>query len=448
MMDTARLVRRATRAGERAYRSGRRFREGASVWSEEQRSQWVLQQLRRTVQEAARTPFYADRFRRQGFDAQAPFTFEEFARLPILEREDITQHAEAMRLPVPEASVRKDATGGSTGMPLTYWSGPEERGWRSSGQDAFLAEIGVNRWSRTAYLWGHHIDRAERAAWRDRIRDVVTDRHWYDCFRMSPEVVLEYHGELSRVRPWCLLAYASALDSMATTLIEHGLRAAYPVHRIVTGAEKLWPAQRARIEQAFSCPVHEQYGSRELGLVAAQLDPRRTHSLQVDWPNVLIEPEHTGPSAAVIVTKLHADAMPMLRYRVGDEAKFPVGAEPGHPTWELDEVLGRMVDRLFLPDGRWLNGLGIPHMMKDREVREFQVRQNADYTVDILVIPTLQFGQANADDIVRILGENLPGLELRLQRVTEIPRGAANKWRPVISHVVARPGAAAGVGAA
>ena len=41
------------------------------------------------------------------------------------------------------------------------------------------------------------------------------------------------------------------------------LRADYPTTRIITGGEKLWAHQRARVEAAFDAPLHEQYVSRE-----------------------------------------------------------------------------------------------------------------------------------------------------------------------------------------
>ena len=439
-IDVSRAVRPRTRAGERHYLAGMTFRAASRSWSDTQRVEWTLGQLRRVVRHAAvNTPFYRERFRQAGFDPSSDFSFGDFAQLPILERADVADHSADMLSPlVPTDQRRKDATGGSSGVPLTYWSGPEERGWRLSGQDDFMRCIGVPRGVSTAFLWGHHIDQSERTLWRERIRDVVTNRKWYDCFRLSPEVLMAYHADLSRVTPSCLVAYASALDALANVLLDRSLTANYPMHRLVTGAEKLWPAQRERIERAFPVPVHERYGSRELGLVAAQFDPARSLGLDVDWSNVLVEPEFGEHESSILATKLHADAMPMIRYRVGDRARFPTGSAAGHPAWRLDEVLGRQLDGLHHPDGRWIHGVGIPHLMKDLAIREFQIRQNADYTIDILVVPNEHYSGDVGARIVRILGENLPGLALRLQLVDDIPLTGANKWRPVITHAVGR----------
>lgn len=438
-LDRVRRLRGTTRVAERHYLDGRRLRRQARAWSEDQRAAWTLAQLRRAVRHAAETPFWRDRFRDAGFDAAADFSFADFARLPVLERADVAEGWERMLSPrVPASDRRKDGTGGSTGTPLSYFSGPEERGWRLSGQDDFMAHLGLHRGESMAYLWGHHIDQRERESARERLRDLLMNRRWFDCFRLSPEVLLRYHRELTAFMPNGLLAYASALDALATELLANGLTAPYPVRRLVTGAEKLWPAQRARIAQAFAAPLHEQYGSREIGLVAAQQgDPSRSLALDVDWPNLLVEPESPGPASSILVTKLHGDAMPMLRYRIGDQAHFAAACRPGHPAFRLEEVLGRQLDGLHLPDGRWVHGVGIPHMMKDLPVREFQIRQAADYSIDVAIVPGADYTPDAAARVAQVLGGNLPGIPIHVHTTDAIPRSAANKWRPVITEAVA-----------
>ncbi|HEX4934190.1 MAG TPA: hypothetical protein VFV33_13465, partial [Gemmatimonadaceae bacterium] len=244
-----------------------------------------------------------------------------------------------------------------------------------------------------------------------------------------------YHDDMTREHPACLVAYASALDSLATVLLDRGLRADYPTHRIVTGGEKLWGHQRARVEQAFAVPVHERYGSREIGLIAMQLEPQRTLAFEVDWLNLLVEPETDDPESPILVTKLQADAMPMIRYRIGDMARFPAGSRPGHPAFALDEVLGRTLDRLHLPDGRWLHGIGIAHLMKDFPLREFQIRQQPDFALEVFLVPNEGYESAHGAQILEVLAQNLPGLPMALRLVDAVPHSRSNKWRPVHSLV-------------
>jgi phenylacetate-coenzyme A ligase PaaK-like adenylate-forming protein len=132
----------------------------------------------------------------------------------------------------------------------------------------------------------------------------------------------------------------------------------------------------------------------------------------------------------------------MLRYRVGDVGRFPAGSRPGHPAFVLQEVLGRESARLWLPDGRWVEGLQLPHMLKDYPVREFMFIQRPDYTVELRVVPKSGFADDARRGISAAVAANLPGLKLEIVLVDSIPRTRANKWRPVVSEVTPPKGGA------
>ncbi|HEY0100189.1 MAG TPA: hypothetical protein VGB76_14665 [Pyrinomonadaceae bacterium] len=434
-----RLARASRRPAMRAFYAGMRFRRESAAWDLEERRAWMLKRLRHVVRRAAaETLFYRELFRRERFDPQADFSFDDFARLPTLEREEIRQAGRALiSNAVPADQLRKDSTGGSTGEPTHVWLGPEELGWRESALEYPMQRIGAPTGTPTGYLWGHHLDPVARETWRERYHDFESNVRWFDCFRLSAEVLAGYHAEFTRWRPRCIIAYASALAALAEFVLSENLKPNYPTKCFVTGAEKLLPAQRAAIERAFPArSLHERYGSRDVGIMGFQIEPARTHDFEVDWQNLLVEPETTEADSPILITKLHADAMPMLRYRVGDVGRFPrASAQPGHPAFVLHEVLGREADRIWLPDGRWITGLQMPHMLKDYPVREFMFLQRPDYSVELQVIPHNNFGEDSRRSILETVEANLPGLRVSLALVQSIPRTKANKLRPVVSEV-------------
>jgi phenylacetate-CoA ligase len=342
------------------------------------------------------------------------------------------------RIPVNE--LLKDSTGGSTGAPTQVWLGPEERGWKESAGESFMLRMGVPSGARTGLLWGHHLDPRAQDGLRDRFHAFETNSRYFDCLRLSPSILEDYHHRFERWRPSCIIAYASALGHLAEHILERGHRPTYPSNCLVTGAEKLLPAHREAIQAAFGRPVHERYGSRDVGYVAFQTRPQQTLVYDVDWANLLIEPETSERESSILITKLHADGMPMIRYRVGDVGRFLPGSKPGWPAFLLNEVVGRDVDRIWLPDGRWISGLQIPHMMKDHPVREYMFVQRADYSVEISIAPRSGFSQEGNERILATVRANLPGLRVNTVLVDEVPRTAANKWRPVVSEVNASGG--------
>ncbi|HEX8131697.1 MAG TPA: hypothetical protein VF527_21560 [Pyrinomonadaceae bacterium] len=432
-----RLARASRRPAMRAFYEGMRFRRQSAAWDEGRRREWMLAQLRRVARRAAdETVFYRELFQREGFDPQADFSFDDFARLAVLERDDIRAAGRALiSNALPADALRKDSTGGSTGEPTHVWLGPQELGWRESALEYPMQRIGAPTGTPTGYLWGHHLDPVARGTWRERYHDFESNVRWFDCFRLSTDVLARYHAEFARWRPACIIAYASALAALAEFVLSESLKPNYPTGCFVTGAEKLLPAQREAIKRAFARPVHERYGSRDVGIMGFQIEPGRTHDFEVDWQNVLVEPETNAEESPILITKLHADGMPMLRYRVGDVGRFPRASRPGHPAFVLHEVLGRETDRIWLPDGRWITGLQMPHMLKDYPVREFMLLQRSDYSVELQVIPQNNFGEDARRSILETVEANLPGLSVSLALVHSIPRTKANKLRPVVSEV-------------
>ena len=444
MMRLQQVARPSRHAFMGAYRMGNRFRNATLNWSTEQKRQWMLDRLRFSVRRAYdETIYYRELFDRIGFDPRADFDFADFAWLPALEREDVRRAGRALiSNAISPGQLRKNATGGSTGTPTEIWMGPEEQAWSESGRQHFMNQINLPPGARTGMLWGHHLDPVASDRLFDRVMAYTNNTLWLDCFRLSPAALEDYHRQFEQFRPACIIAYASALGHLAEYVLERNYQPGYPTACFITGAEKLLPEHRRMIERAFSRPVHERYGSRDIGGMGFQLNPADSLDYTVDWANVFIEPETEAADSPILVTKLHADGMPMIRYRVGDAGRFPESSRPGHPAFALREVLGRNIDRIWLPSGQWIHGIQVPHLMKDHPVREFMLIQRADYSIHLKIAPKTSFTAASKQRIYETIQANLPGLDVRVEVVSEIPRTRANKWRPVLSEIrQAQPGA-------
>jgi phenylacetate-CoA ligase len=420
-----------------AFYEGMRFRRLAARWGPEEKREWMLERLRFCLRRADQeTSYYRELFKRVGFDPMADFSFEDFSKLPLLERETITREGKSLVSSAlgPERLL-PETTGGSTGVPTQIWIGPEEKGWRESSTESFCRRIGVPAGTRAAYFWGHHLDPVKSDGFKERCYAFATNVRWFDCFRLSSEVLEAYHQEFSRYKPACVLAYSSALGQLAEHILERGYEPNYPTRCFVTGAEKLMPGHREAIQAAFDKRVHERYGARDVGCMGFQMSPSRALDFEVDWANIFVEPETDEPESPILITKLHADGMPMIRYRVGDIGLFAGGSRPGHPAFTLLEVMGRETDGIWLPGGRWIHGIQMPHLMKDYPVQEFMFVQSADYSVELKIVPKNGFGQDSHNQMLKTIAANLPGLALSINLVDEIPRTKANKLRPVVTEV-------------
>src|SRR5262249_43725839 len=227
---------------------------------------------------------------------------------------------------------------------------------------------GVPFGTRTVFLWGHHLDPVKSEHLRDRWYSFATNVRWFDCFRMSTEKLERYHLEFARIQPGCIVAYAGAISELAEFVLDNNYQASYPAICVVTGAEKLLPHHRAMVEAAFRRPVRERYGGRDSGCIGFQTK-RGISDFEVDWANLLIEPETTSPESSILVTKLHADAMPMFRYRIGDAGRFAAGSRPRAPAFSLSRGLRPGTGRIWVPPRRWGSGSQPPSPLAGPPVR-------------------------------------------------------------------------------
>jgi len=267
------------------------------------------------------------------------------------------------------------------------------------------------------------------------LNSFLNNEQWFDCFRLSPDVLDEYHRRLESYSPDCIVAYASALGTLAQHLADRGLRPNYPRKCLVTGAEKLYDEHRKAVEFVFRKPVYERYGSRDSGLIGHQIPYTADGSFEVDWANLMVEPETDEAESGILITKLNADGMPMIRYHTGDLGRFPKGSKPGQPVLSLLSVAGRQVDRIWLPNGRFIHGNEFPHLMKNHPVREFMVVQSEDYSVMVQIVPEPCFTTKDRAAMLSTIQSNLPGLPVEILFAESIPKTKANKWRPVTTDV-------------
>ncbi len=442
---TERLLRRDTMRRFRALQRS----DGASGGTLREMQDAKLRRLLAIA--AGHTPYHARRFRAAGFDPRDPGAgVDDLVRLPTLTREEIREHlAEMTWADAPRGGPLAYTTGGSTGEPLRFhidrfrqaadWAAR----WRARGW------WGVGPGDREVLLWGAPIelrahDRLRR--WRDRL----LNQRMLNAFDMTDA---RMDGYLERIRVWrpaCLYGYASSLALLArraavrglgpTELRTEGLRAAF-----VTG-ETLFDADRHAIEAAFGAPVVIEYGCRDGGLLACGCPAGRLH---VPQENVIVElvdgngqPVGPGEVGEVAVTYLEQFAMPLIRCRVGDLARWADGSPCpcGRAAAALSEVRGRVTDQIVCRAGdrvRRMHALSLIYILREADgIEQFRITQRSLERVDVELVTGNTFSQAVEREVLRDLERRLgPEVDVRLIRRERINPGASGKHACVVSDV-------------
>ena len=243
--------------------------------------------------------------------------------------------------------------------------------------------------------------------------------------------------QLREARPEVLVGLPGMLDRLTGPELADVVAHIRP-RLVVIGGEVATPAMRLRIRETFAAPLYETYGSHECPLIAWEC--RHSGDLHTCDDGVLVEVLRDGLTAEpgergeVVVTNLHAYAMPFIRYRIGDVATRAEGCRCGLPFGSIAEIQGRMIDYFPLPDGRLLH----PYEIVTRLVwgpgewlKQYQLVQER---LDRVVLYAVADGSPSAERLEAIgravrplLG---PAVAFEVRVVDRLPEEATGKLRP------------------
>ena len=182
----------------------------------------------------------------------------------------------------------------------------------------------------------------------------------------------------------------------------------------------------------------ELYGTHELGMIAWQCTKRGGFHVSDD--SVIVEvlkdgrPARPGEVGEVVATRLHALAMPFIRYRLGDlvtqgDTPCPCGA----PFSTILTVQGRMLDYFPLANGRLFHPYELVMIILDHGTRwigQYQLTQERRDRVVLRVVPRLSPSPEDIAGLERAARETLgPGIEFQVVLVPEIPLEVTGKFR-------------------
>ena len=395
----------------------------------------------------ANVPFYRRRFAAAGVTPDDIRGADDLGKLPILTRDE-ARGAGDDRVATAGATldIRK-ATSGTMGTPLPFGYDAQSEYWRQAIRLRGYGWAGYRPGQRALHYWGAGAPntkpwkRAKIAADRALRRD-----RYVDCGRRGPEDLQRVVEIIAADKPDIIICYSQAGADLARFVVAGNLRR-WDGIPVICGAERLLPADRAVMNEAFGPDVFETYGSREVMLMASECAAH--DGLHIQMENLIVEvivregngqglvprPAKPGELGEVVVTDLHNLAMPFIRYATGDLAALtPPGAcRCGRAHPRLATVEGRVTETLLDAAGNRVNGLVfnvvIAHLA--HAIRNFQVVQHRDRSITLRLVPTETF-DAGIENILRQTWEHyLAGVPVTIERVAEIPIAQSGKRRVV-----------------
>lgn len=408
------------------------LREG---WSLEQWREFQAARLAVVLSAAQRAPWYA---RYGPRNASAPL-----AAWPVVRKELLRRHTAEFRSPrYGGGRPIVTHTSGSTGTPLRLWvSRAAVREWYGLFEARWRRWYGVSLQDRWAIIGGQlvvPIDRRKPPFW---VWNPAMGQLYISAYHIAPWSAAPIVSAMARKGVRYLYGYASAMAELARLVREQSIPR--PTLQVtISNAEPLLPRQRALIAQAFGCRVVTTYGMSEMVAGAAECEHGRLHL----WPEagvVEVVDEHDRPAppgetGRLICTGLLNEAMPLIRYEVGDRGALAPPDEQcpcGRKLPILREVEGRLDDVVITPDGRRIGRLDTV-FKADFPIRRAQIIQDALDHLIVNVEPALDYGPDSAAAIADAVRARVGGgIRIETQVVAAIDLTGNGKFRGVISHV-------------
>lgn len=433
---------RSERFNER-YRAWMRFLGESEGYSRGELEAYQDERLQRLIRHAhEKVPYYRGIMRERGLAPDDIKSRHDLHKLPVLGRDVIRRRARELVADgfTPE-SLKSSPTSGTTGSPLVvYWDREQDVLWNVLIW-RHRAWAGFSFGERYGTLLGRVIVSPRRTKppfWR---HNRAWNQIFLSSFHLAQRNVGAYIDFLERSGVKAIEAYPSTAYILALGMERAGRT--LPLKAVFTSSEPLLDVQRELIEERFATKVFDYYGMSEAIMFAGECRHHKgmhhhAEASVVEVVDAQDEPVSDGRAGRLLGTTLHNDAMPLIRYEVGDlTARLPDACPCGraHPLFAA--VTTKAEDIIVTPDGRLVSPSVITHPFKPLKglVKSQIIQEDLRHVRVRLVL-----GESAPADLLRQLKEGLSsrlGAETRItiEEVDEIPLGPTGKYRWIVSKV-------------
>ncbi len=422
-----------------------KYLEASQYFSEEEIRGIQLRMLRELVAHAyEKTGHYRRKLDEAGIRPGDIRSFEDYASVPVLEKDEVRDFGEQMIAPDVEKYVQM-LTSGSTGKPLRTWRDRESQAWKRA------SNARSNRW--TGYDFGERIyqlygDPEKEMRGIRKLRSIFRRKalrrvEILDLLLLSEDSMGAFAEKMRRKPPSIIWGHAHALYTFAKFLEDNGIDDIRP-KGVYSAGMVLHDREREQVEKVFGLKMQDRYGCEELGMLACECRERTGLHINSDVHYVEVlrkDGTHAAPGepGQIIVTDLRNRVMPFLRYRLEDVVVLSGKAcACGRTQPLIEQIEGRVADFLLRPDGRLVSGISLSDHFAGHipGVAQMQMIQEE---LDRLTLKIVRVDGFDEGSLARIseLVEDFFGREMRYECdfVEDIPKTRSGKFRFAVCKV-------------
>jgi len=292
---------------------------------------------------------------------------KNYASLDVLEKATIRQSFHHFIVNDFKQKRQSKSTGGSTGIPLNYFTTPESR-------SAMWAGI-IMSWEVAGYTWGDKVafiagTSIAKSNLKHKLFYFLFNIDVYSVYDLSDKNVKKYIHQLNESKVALIYGYASAIGHIANYILRHGPIDFPYLKGIVCTAEVLTDNVRHQIQTAFFVPVYNQYGCNEAGVSAYEC---KHHKLHLISSRAYYE---VDADQNLISTDLSNKGFIIMKYKTGDMIEFDestiCSCKSNYPI--IKKIMGRTCDIVTDYEGHSLHSCFFNILFRnDTSIKQFQI---------------------------------------------------------------------------
>lgn len=399
-------------------------------WNKEKIKAWQFKQLQDLINYTwINSKGYREHWIKHEFSPSQLLSMKDIEKIPFITKEIIQKDIESFSIHN-NKSKYKVSTGGSTGIPFSFYNSKKFR----AIEDSFINS-----------LWAQFFPSISRKTARTIIRGgVIKDNLSYDPLfglrlssrNVTAEMVKSFIIAIDKYKTPILHVYPSSLYIIAKVMIEHDIqRPSHKFNVICFGSEPLYQFQIETIKSVFDEPRCFWYGSTEKVVLAGNCTkndafhvyPQYGITEVLDKNNKAAE---AGKLGEIIGTSFWGRDTPFIRYKTGDMALVgdDICNSCGREYQLLKRIEGRVQEFVVGSDGNLLSMTYVnSHDDIFESIRQFRFKQTKVGIIEFLFIRK-KGKQPDIDKIIKRLNITFgPYYELIPKEVTEIPLTKAGK---------------------
>jgi phenylacetate-CoA ligase len=388
--------------------------------------------------------YYKERFDHEHVHPDDIKTFDDFASLPLLTKDDVRGSVQGLLAPSMDRYA-SFLTSGSTGIPISGFRNKECNEFKRACAVRSNFWAGCDLGDRIYCLYGNPEKELRGfSKFRSKIRRKYLNRtEILDMLSLTEESMLAFAGQMQRKPPSLLWGHAHGLYLLSNILWEKGIRDIRP-RGIYSAGMVLHDWERKKVEEVFQCKLQDRYGCEELGLIASECKEQQglhinTDDLYVEFLGKDGKQVKSGDLGFIVITDLSNLAMPFIRYRMEDLGVYSQEqCRCGRTQPMIKRIEGRIADFLITPERKMVSGISLTDHFAGHipGITQIQIVQEKTDMLILNVVKSDDFGKESEQAVTRLV-KDFFGEKMRFQYsfMDKIPQGPRGKYQFTVCKV-------------